>query len=159
MRRRRRLGGGPRDGAGGERRGRRSSAARPPGIPRFLGEFGFFPKGDKVHLWDASPNNWGVLVELWWGGKLRRWCWNAKGGLTNQVCDFEIPEGRNIRFFIAEFKRDQWRRCAPIRGCGKRTHHWAGPDGNDGCRANRWRPPCGFTHRTVSGENDFRGEA
>ena len=78
--------------------------------------------------------------------------------MTTQTCHFKIPDGRNIRFYIAEFKDERWKRCPRRRGCGKRLHHWAGPRGNDGRRANRWRAPCAYSSRSVAGGlADFYG--
>jgi hypothetical protein len=110
-------------------------------------KFAFDAKGERVFISDEHKNGWGVLLELWWGGKLRRWCWG-------QQCDFKIPEGQNIEFFVAEFHKRDWDKCAPSRGCGKRTHYWAGPNGRDGCAAIG--DPFGDC---AYGQGDFKGEA
>jgi hypothetical protein len=133
--------------------------AKTGGAPKYLGEFSFYPRGNRVDVYDAYGDNWEVLVELWWGGKLRRWCYNRQGGLTTQTCHFKIRSGQNIRFFIAEIEYDVWKHCKR-RGCGKRRHFWAGPFGRDGCRANRFRAPCAYLARSTVGTlSDFLGEA
>jgi hypothetical protein len=110
-------------------------------------KFGFQPKDELVFVSDENKNGWGVLLELWWDGKLQRWCWG-------QQCDFEIPEGQNIEFFITEFHKRDWDKCDESRGCGKRTHYWAGPRGRDGC--NAIGDPFGDC---AYGQGDFKGEA
>jgi hypothetical protein len=129
-----------------------------PGHER-LGDFYFNPRGERMLVNDRQKNGWGILVELWWGGELRRWCWNTKGFGDFQECNFSIPEGRNISFFVAEFDGratrlgPRARREALRRGEGKRLHVWAGAGEPDGCRVSGWREPCGY------GAGDFRGEA
>jgi hypothetical protein len=113
--------------------------------------FDFYPKDEKVSLHDSDTNGYGALVELWWGGRLQRWCYNTRGGGRDQDCDFEIPEGQQIRFYVAEITR-KWLDCKR-EGCGKRTHFWAGPFGQNGCESNGYNDPCAF------GEGDFVGQA
>ena len=122
-----------------------------------VGEFEFFPVGEKVRVYDAQPDRWGMLVELWWGGKLRRWCWNTKGASSDQWCDFSIPDGRDIGFYIAEISY-AWFNCKR-QGCGKRRHMWAGASGN-GCAFAPKGWPCGYGGGISSGKDaDFSGEA
>ena len=123
-----------------------------------VGQFEFDPVGEKVSLYDAQPDDWGMLVELWWGGKLQRWCYNTKGASTNQHCNFEIPDGTNITFYLAEISH-AWFNCKR-QGCGKRKHMWAGPDRN-GCQVAPKGWPCGYGGPTGTAPetNDFRGEA
>jgi hypothetical protein len=122
-----------------------------------VGDFRFDPDGEKVELYDAQPDNWGMLLELWWGGKLRRWCYNTKGASTFQRCDFKIPEGRNITFYLAEISH-AWFNCKR-QGCGKRRHMWAGPSSH-GCAVAPKGWPCGYPGELSPGiAPDFRGEA
>lgn len=113
--------------------------------------FSFDPQDEKVRLHDSDTNGYGALVELWWGGKLQRWCYNTKGGGRDQKCDFEIPDGQSIRFYVAEIT-SHWFDCKR-KGCGKRRHFWAGPFDQNGCEANGYNDPCAF------GEGDFVGQA
>jgi hypothetical protein len=122
-----------------------------------LAHFDFDPYGEHVTVSDDFEDDWGVLVELWWGGKLRRWCWNTSGEGTDHDCNFDIKEGRNINFFIAEAHKDLWKKCAPADGCGKRRHFWAGENGS-GCGVTyQYDPalPCARTNDL----SDFRSEA
>ena len=124
-----------------------------------VGEFEFRPFGEKVSLRDSRPDGWGMLLELWWDGKLRRWCYNTKGGDAGpQKCDFEIPEGKKITFYLAEISY-AWFKCKR-QGCGKRKHMWAGPSSN-GCQVAPKGWPCGYGGATGTAEetNDFRGTA
>jgi hypothetical protein len=117
-----------------------------------LVDFEFNPLDERVSVHDRDRNGWGALVELWWGGKLRRWCWNTKGAGREQECNFEIPEGQSIRFFVAEIDKG-WFFCDPWMGCGKRERSWAGPFDQSGCESSGYRDPCAF------GEGDFLGQA
>lgn len=121
-----------------------------------VGEFEFDPVGEKVRLYDAQPDGWGMLVELWWDGKLRRWCYNTKGAGTTQKCNFKIPEGKRITFYLAEISW-AWFKCKR-QGCGKRKHMWAGPN-RWGCQVAPKRWPCGYPGpiNTAPETNDFRG--
>jgi len=122
-----------------------------------VGQFEFDPVGEKVSLYDAQPDDWGMLLELWWDGKLQRWCYNTKGASTFQHCDFNIPDGRNITFYLAEISH-AWFNCKR-QGCGKRRHMWAGPS-SSGCAVAPKRWPCGYGGGLSPGvEPDFRGEA
>jgi hypothetical protein len=123
-----------------------------------LGDFEFNPIGERVRLYDAQPDKWGMLVELWWDGKLRRWCYNTKGASTDQKCNFEIPEGKDITFYLSEISW-AWFKCKR-QGCGKRTHMWAGPSRN-GCQVAPKGWPCGYPGPTGTAPEtlDFRGEA
>jgi hypothetical protein len=67
-----------------------------------VGEFEFDPVGEQVSVYDAQPDGWGMLVELWWASKLQRWCYSTKGASSFRHCDFKIPDGRNIGFYIAQ---------------------------------------------------------
>jgi hypothetical protein len=85
-----------------------------------------------------------------------------QGGLETQECNFKIKDGTNITFFLTEFHKSQWDRCAPSAGCGKRRHFWASHAGNDGCRATGQRAPCGYGVGAIPNVNDpadFLGEA
>ena len=115
-------------------------------------DFKFDPDGEKVRVHDSDTNGYGALVELWWGGELQRWCYNTKGGGRNQNCNFEIPDGQQIRFYVAEISW-AWFDCPRAQGCGKRRHHWAGPFDQSGCEANGYNEPCAF------GRGDFVGRA
>jgi hypothetical protein len=123
-----------------------------------VGDFEFDPVGEKVTLYDAQPDDWGMLVELWWGGRLQRWCYNTKGANSEQKCDFQIPDGQNITFYIAEISY-AWFNCKR-QGCGKRKHMWAGPTRN-GCQVAPKGWPCGYGGPTGTAPEslDFRGEA
>jgi hypothetical protein len=121
-------------------------------IKQGLADFKFDPLDERVRVADRARNRYGTLVELWWGGKLQRWCWNTKGAGRTQECNFEIPEGQAISFFVAEIDR-RWFFCDPWMGCGKRRHSWAGPFDRNGCEASGYADPCSF------GEGDFRGVA
>ncbi len=123
-----------------------------------VGHFTFDPVGEKVRLYDAQPDNWGMLVELWWGGKLRRWCYNTKGAGSFAKCNFRIPDGTKITFYLAEISH-AWFNCKR-RGCGKRTHMWAGPTRN-GCQVAPKGWPCGYPGPTGTAPetNDFTGVA
>jgi hypothetical protein len=123
-----------------------------------VGEFTFNPAGEKVRLYDAQPDRWGMLLELWWDGKLRRWCYNTKGANSSQRCDFNIPEGKRITFYLAEISW-AWFDCKR-QGCGKRKHMWAGPTRN-GCQVAPKGWPCGYPGATGTAPEtlDFRGVA
>jgi hypothetical protein len=122
-----------------------------------VGHFEFDPLDEKVELYDAQPDKWGMLVELWWGGRLQRWCYNTKGASTYQTCDFNIPEGRDITFYAAEISW-AWFGCKR-QGCGKRKHMWTGPSSN-GCQVAPKGWPCGYGGSIGTGDDpDFRGEA
>jgi hypothetical protein len=122
-----------------------------------VGHFRFDPVGEKVELYDAQPDGWGMLVELWWGGRLRRWCYNTKGASSFQHCNFEIRDGRDITFHLAEISY-AWFDCKR-QGCGKRKHMWASPDRN-GCQVAPKGWPCGYGGELSPGiEADLRGEA
>jgi hypothetical protein len=122
-----------------------------------VGYFDFDPVGEKVKLYDAQPDHWGMLVELWWGGKLRRWCYNTKGAGASQHCNFKIPDGTRIQFSIAEIS-SAWFNCKR-QGCGKRTHMWAGPSRN-GCSFAPKGWPCGYGGGISTGKGaDFHGVA
>jgi hypothetical protein len=134
--------------------------AEPGDLGECLAEFAFFPEGERLLVTDRNRNGWGVLVELWWGGKLRRWCWNTKGYDTAQECNFKIKDGRNIRFFIVEFHKRVWDDCRPSKGCGKRQHFWAGPFDRSGCAVARENEPCGDANLPDGSSGpDFLGEA
>jgi hypothetical protein len=96
---------------------------------RDLGDFRFNPRGEHVYVRDRFKDDWGILVELWWGGKLRRWCWNTKGANRGAShCDFNIKERQSITFFIAEAKKREWKKSDPSVGRGKRKDYWWGPN-------------------------------
>ena len=112
-----------------------------------LAEFTYKPYGERVQLTDHAANRWGVLLEVWYGGKLQRWCYAADG--RSQRCNFSIKDGRNLRFFIAEFDKSRWDDCAPSKGCGKRPHYWGGPG----------RMDCSETAPTAVGTSTARPDA
>ena len=59
-----------------------------------VGHFEFDPVGEKVRVYDAQPDDWGMLVELWWGGK-RKGCGKRKhmwAGPSSNGCQF-APKG------------------------------------------------------------------
>jgi hypothetical protein len=124
-----------------------------------VGSFEFDPVGEKVSVYDAQPDDWGMLAELWWGGKLQRWCYNTNGASSYEHCNFKIRDGRNITFYLAEIS-SAWFNCKPREGCGKRKHMWAGPSSN-GCQGAPKGWPCGYAGATGTSPltNDFRGEA
>jgi hypothetical protein len=127
-----------------------------------LGDFRFNPRGEHVWVRDLENNGWGVLVELWWGGRLQRWCYNIDGPGTTQECNLSIPDGAEITFFIAEIDDDNFpdldrnaRREALLAGEGKRPRVWAGPSSRNGCWASSFTYPCGARSQSA----DFFGEA
>jgi hypothetical protein len=108
---------------------------------RPLGKFRFRPGKETVAVHDRWVDSWSVLVELWWGGKLRRVCWDSTlrshNGLRRHTCDFSIPEGKRITFFMAEARKRVWKKCwvrgkrawrlrNGSRACGKRPGYWVG---------------------------------
>lgn len=119
------------------------SLVRPNGVK--LADFTFKPYGERVELNDRAANRWGVLLEIWAGSKLHRWCYASDG--LSQSCNFSIKDGRNLRFFITEFDKSRWDNCAPSQGCGKRPHYWGGPGRMD-CSGD-----------CAHGRGDFYGEA
>jgi hypothetical protein len=130
-----------------------------------LGAFKFKPRGEKVVVDDQVKNGWSILVELWWGGKLRRVCWDSTlGGVYRgnraHTCNFKIPDGRRITFFIAEARKRTWKRCwrrgktawyAPSGPCGKNPGIWWGP--------NRRIPDNPADYDGFVGYGDYRGRA
>ena len=123
-----------------------------------VGHFTFNPVGEKVSLYDAQPDRWGMLLELWYDGKLRRWCYNTKGASSYQKCNFNIPEGKDITFYLSEISW-AWFNCKR-KGCGKRKHMWAGQNRN-GCQVAPKGWPCGYGGPTGTAPEtfDFFGEA
>jgi hypothetical protein len=89
-----------------------------------LGAFGFAPYDELVHVEDDCADGWSIVVELWWDSRLRRTCWATKGAGTDNWCDFEIPEGKKIWFYIAQARRSTCKQHRPDRNCAKRR--WGG---------------------------------
>jgi hypothetical protein len=130
-----------------------------------LGAFRFNPRGEKVVVDDRAKDEWSILVELWWGGKLRRVCWdNTQRGVYRgtraHTCDFKIRDGQKITFFIAEAKKRVWKRCwrrgktawyAPNGPCGKNPGVWWGP--------GRQIPDSPADYDGFVGAGDWRGRA
>jgi hypothetical protein len=130
------------------------------GAGTHLASFDFYPDGERVFVDDEYRDDWGVLVELWWGGKLQRWCWNTNGYsdevVTTEKCNFDIKDGTDITFYIALADKYEWKQCDPEDGCGKRKNFWAGQD-NWGCNVTRDNEvlPCAEPDEA----SDFWGEA
>jgi hypothetical protein len=130
----------------------------------------------QVTVDDQHVDSWSVFVELWWGGRLRRVCWDTHGARSPEVgsCLFNIRKGTPITFFLAEGDKPIWRKCwhrvkrtktlvptinpwcaQPIHGNGKRAGYEAGPaPGPNNIGA---RPP-GY-QGGIWGEGTFWGRA
>ena len=134
------------------------------GSGTMLADFEFVAKGEHVYVNDDYKDDWGVLVELWWDGKLRRWCWNTKSAASEfpAHCNFAIKDGKDITFYIALADRFEWKQCEPEEGCGKRKNFWAGADLASGCDVIQDpAQPCarGVRFTYPQSDSDFFGEA
>ncbi|MQA73665.1 MAG: hypothetical protein GEU88_04835 [Solirubrobacterales bacterium] len=105
---------------------------------------------------DELANGASVLVEVWWGGKLRNVCWDNTRSFGAAECTPRVPLGRKLTLFIAEGLKREWDRCwrrrndvwvAPDGPCGKLKHRWAGP--------GRIGTPPADAGPIVWGEGDF----
>jgi len=106
---------------------------------------------------DELPNRASVLVELWWGGKLRHVCWDSTRNRGTKECRPSVPRGQKVTLFIAEGLKRVWDRC-----WRRRNGVWVSPDGPCGKLKNRWAGPGRIgtppadAGPIVWGEGDFR---
>jgi hypothetical protein len=103
----------------------------------------------RIQVFDEATDDWSVMVELWWGGRLRAVCFDANTA-ANPAPGFCRPKARNgvpVKLFIVETHMPVWKACwerrkgaiVPARQAnqqvcdtpgqlrGKRVNYWGGP--------------------------------
>jgi hypothetical protein len=139
--------------------------AQPVEAPDVLGHFTFagcdeFPQRvanrrmckTRIQVFDDSTDDWSVMVELWWGGRLRGVCFdsNTAANPAPGFCRPRAPNGAPVTLFIVETHRPAWKACwtrrkgaivpdprakqqvcdTPGQVRGKRVDYWGGPGRN-----------------------------
>jgi hypothetical protein len=116
----------------------------------------------RIQVFDRFTGGWSVMVELWWGGRLRAVCFDANTAENPApgFCRPRVPNGMPVTLFIAESSRPLWRKCwdwskrkrawqrtgspwcgQPIHGHGKRQDYWGGPGRIWTGPPGDWPPP------------------
>lgn len=116
----------------------------------------------RIQVFDEFTDGWSVMVELWWGGRLRAVCFDANTAENPApgFCRPRVPNGMPVTLFIAESSRPLWRKCwdwskrkrawqrtgspwcgQPIHGHGKRQDYWGGPGRIWTGPPGDWPPP------------------
>ncbi|MBO0747650.1 MAG: hypothetical protein J2O47_04835 [Acidimicrobiaceae bacterium] len=115
----------------------------------------------RIQVFDDATDGWSVMVELWWGGKLRSVCFDANTAANPApgFCRPFAPNGSPVTLFIVETHQSVWKACwtrrhhawvpdprakqqvcdTPGQLRGKRVDYWGGP-GRDSDP-----PPINFT--------------